>query len=53
MGPLRADSGGFLVTLLAAKESHTVGSVIAPQGAEWFPSDGKKGDKRLFPEVSL
>ena len=52
MGPLRADSGGFLVTLLPAKESRTAGFVIAPQGAERFPTDGKKGDKRPFSAVS-
>ena len=53
MGPLRADSGAFLVTLLAAKESRTAGFVIAPQGAERFSTDGKKGDKRPFSEVSF
>ena len=53
MGPLRADSGAFLVTLLPAKESRTAGFVIAPQGAERFPTDGKKGDKRPFSEVSF
>ena len=49
---LLAGEGTVLVTLLAAKESRTAGFVIAPQGAERFPTDGKKGDKRPFSAVS-
>ena len=49
---ITAGEGTVLVTLLPAKESRTAGFVIAPQGAERFPTDGKKGDKRPFSAVS-